>query len=91
MSNCYGIYQIRLPMEIIWNKSINSIRRQFYSKIYSECLISKAIYDSYNIAYPDKFIGLNIMDKECTEENFLKSIEDISNEVKIIEYMCHPV
>jgi len=98
MSN-FGIYRTRLPFE---NKKLierldNQEKIYFYSQIIEQSNESKEIYDEYNINYPDKFIGISLMGKLLTEENFRKSLAEILSEKKLnpseeihIEYMCHP-
>jgi predicted glycoside hydrolase/deacetylase ChbG (UPF0249 family) len=91
MSNYFGIYQVRLPIEEIWNETINSKRREFYSEIYNQCLISKKIYESKQIINTHKFIGMNIMGQDCNDCNFSQCLENLRDKDITIEYMCHPV
>lgn len=91
MSGYFGVYQVRLPMENIWNESINIKRREFYSVIYDQCIISRKIFSNQNIITTDKFIGMNIMGKDSNVVNFKKCLEEDTNHDISIEYMCHPV
>jgi hypothetical protein len=88
---CFGIYQMRLPSEKIWNTDIETKRREFYEEIIDESQRSKIIYQSKNIIFSDNFIGMNIMGKDCTIENFKRALEERCNDNGVSEYMCHPV
>lgn len=96
MSNYFGIYQIRLPIE----KDLSSVKEEkrlkFYQEVVRQSMISKKFFDKYDISYPNCFIGMNLMGQDSSAENFIKIKQDLekqyydSTKAIYVEYMCHP-
>jgi len=81
MSNYFGIYHIRIPAEneelfngLNYEIPYSEKRKTFHKKIISDCNESRNLYYKYNILSTESFMGMTLMGKNFTEENFKKAI-----------------
>lgn len=77
MSNYFGIYHVRIPAEneLLFDKLKYEIpytveRKAFHKKIISDSKICREIYLQNNIYSTQNFLGMTLMGKNFTEENF---------------------
>lgn len=92
-SNYFGIYHVRIPAEneklfdlLEYEVSYTEERKIHYKKIIDDSLISKNIYKSWNMISTEQFLGMSMMGKNFTINNFLKAKEFYSEECGIYKF-----